>query len=63
MKDFWEDKYKPATLSNTPPPASSSKPRNEFLQWLEDDDDPELQDEYLVYCAEPQVPGVKQGYT
>jgi len=62
MKDFWEDRYKPATLSNTPP-ASSLKPQNEFLQWLEDDDNPELQDEYLAYCAEPQVPGVKQGYT
>ena len=62
IKDFQEDKYKPTTLSNTPP-TSSLKPQNEFLQWLEDDNDPELQDKYLAYCAKPQVPGVKQGYT
>jgi hypothetical protein len=61
-RDFWEDKYKSVTSSNTPP-ASSSKPQNEFLQWLKDDNDSELQAEYLVYCAEPQVPGVNQGYT
>jgi hypothetical protein len=61
-RDLWEDKYKPVTSSNTHP-ASSSKPQNEFLQWLEDDHDSELQDEYLIYCAEPQVPGVNQGYT
>jgi hypothetical protein len=56
-RDFWEDKYKSVTSSNTPP-ASSSKPQNECPQWLKDDNDSELQAEYLIYCAEPQVPGV-----
>lgn len=64
---FWETKYKPSdeiiTLltaqSTSDPPV---KAPNELLQWLKDDEDEQIRDEYTRYCALHQVHDVKQGY-
>ena len=67
MKTFWETKYKPDDEALITSSATAStllaKPPNEFLQWIQDkEDDTTTRDEYLRYCALPQVPGVTQGY-
>jgi hAT family C-terminal dimerisation region/BED zinc finger len=65
MKTFWETKYKPDEASMTSLATATAlpmKPPNEFLQWLDEEDDITIGDEYTRYCALPQVPGVKQGY-
>jgi hypothetical protein len=57
MKTFWETKYKPASTTSlfiTIAPALSSKLLNDFLKWLNDDEDIDLLvDEYACYIAEP----------
>jgi Na+-driven multidrug efflux pump len=57
MKTFWETKYKLALttlLFIIIAPAFSSKPLNDFLKWLNDDEDINpLADEYARYIAEP----------
>ena len=51
----------PLTAQTTPNP--TTKPPNDFLEWLKDDDNEDLiADEYDRYITQPQVPGVKQGY-
>jgi hypothetical protein len=67
VRIFWETKYKPVSIAlttlSTAPSSPSSKAPNDFLKWLNDNDDVDPQlDEYAWYIAQPQVPGVKQGY-
>ena len=65
---FWETSYKPLTIPTMlstaqimPNPVTKSP--NDFLEWLKDNDNEDLTaDEYARYIAQPQVPGVKQGY-
>ena len=68
LKDFWEKRYKPPmTIPSTPLPSQSSAltnavPLNDFLRWIKEDDDDEIEDEYERYCALPQVLGIINGY-
>lgn len=64
VNELWEKKYKPiSTLSaNTSTNTSTKKPPNAFLQWINDDVDEELADEYERYCAMAVILGIKQGY-
>ncbi len=57
LKDFWEKRYKPlTTIPLTPLPSESSAltntvPLNDFLRWMKEDDDNEIEDEYERYYA------------
>jgi hypothetical protein len=68
MKEYWEKMYKPSTISSSTlsatstPLVTNTRPENDFLQWLIEDDDNEIEDEYERYCSLPQVPGVKNGH-
>ena len=62
MRDFWEKKYKPSDETTTSSDPCLAKSPNEFFEWLKEDDDTLIGDEYSRYCALPQVPGIKQGY-
>ena len=46
------------SLSSTP---RSNKPKNDFLEWLQESEEVEIEDEYQRYCRLPTVPGIKQG--
>jgi hAT family C-terminal dimerisation region len=68
MLKFWETSYKPSSTSITLSSPqitsdSSTKPPNDFLEWLKDDDEEDpTADEYARYVTQPQVMGIKQGY-
>ena len=67
MRSFWETKYRdtpvaPSPLTTRAPPPTNTKTPNAFFEWLDDDDDKAIEDEYDRYCALPQVPRIKHRY-
>ena len=65
IKEFQEKKYKPT--SNSPPLAkppllTNDKNTNAFFEWLNDNVNKAIQDEYERYYVLLQILGIKQGY-
>ena len=52
----------PSPLTTRASPPTNTKTLNAFFEWLDNDNDEAIKDEYDQYCALPQVPGIKHGY-
>jgi len=70
VKNLWLKKYKTPTAatatststSTAPTTADPANKKNEFLEWLAEQEDTSFDDEYDRYCDMGQIPGIKIGY-